>query len=83
MGRSLDSLPLTFKVGGGDVVAGLDAAIRRVSLGGLAELTIPSIYAYANKGLKPEVPPNSVLVMSVQLIRMKTQSGLVLIAARA
>ncbi len=50
------------------VIEGLDLAIPRMSVGQVAEITIPSELAYGVQGYPPLIPPKSDLVFVVELI---------------
>ena len=50
------------------VIEGLDPAIPRMSVGQVAEITIPSELAYGVQGYPPLIPPKSDLVFVVELI---------------
>lgn len=61
--------PLVFKVGLAQpaVIAGWDAAVLEMSVGELAEVTIPPEHAYGKKGVPGLVPPDSTLIFEVEL----------------
>lgn len=74
-GTKIDSsydrnLPFKFRVGEGQVVAGWDVALPKMSVGAIAEVTIPPLYAYGTAGLPPLVPPNATLVYWIELIKL-------------
>jgi FKBP-type peptidyl-prolyl cis-trans isomerase len=60
--------PLEFRVGLGQVIPGLDVAMKRMSRGQRAKITIPPAMAYGSRGYPPIIPPSSTLVMDVELI---------------
>merc|ERR1712150_76437 len=51
--------PLTFHIGLGRVIRGLDEGIMLMSLGERATLKVPAVMAYGEKGLEGVVPPNA------------------------
>ncbi|KAA0157949.1 hypothetical protein FNF31_02031 [Cafeteria roenbergensis] len=61
-------VPLEFRVGLGQVIPGLDVAMKRMSRGQRAKLTIPAAMAYGARGYPPIIPPGAALVMDVELI---------------
>jgi FKBP-type peptidyl-prolyl cis-trans isomerase len=64
--------PLTFTVGGGKVIAGIDEAIRKIRYGGKAILVIPPSLGYGEatptKDLPPNIPPNATLTFHIELL---------------
>lgn len=61
-------VPLEFRVGLGQVIPGLDVAMKRMSRGQRAKLTIPAAMAYGARGYPPIIPPGASLIMDVELI---------------
>ena len=61
-------LPLSFRVGEAEVIQGLDEAVLSMCLGERADLNIPSEYAYGVSGLGRYVPPNTNILVHVQLV---------------
>jgi len=61
--------PLKFKVGTGKVIRGWDEALKTMSVGEVAKLTIDPDWAYGKKGM-PEagIPANSTLIFEVELV---------------
>ena len=69
--------PFKFKVGKGEVIAGLDEGIYLMHTGGKMKFVIPSKLAYGSSGLpNPEgsprylVPPNTDLIYEVELVEV-------------
>lgn len=60
--------PLRFKVGTGKVIRGWDEALKTMSAGEKAEITIEPEWAYGRKGLEGRIPPNSTLIFEVELV---------------
>jgi FK506-binding protein 1 len=58
-----------FKVDAAQVVPGLDEAVRTLSFGTKAKITLESSVAYGDKGHPPVIPPSSDLIFEVQLIK--------------
>jgi FKBP-type peptidyl-prolyl cis-trans isomerase FkpA len=72
--------PFTFVVGKGEVIKGLDEGLVGMRVTGTRRITIPSDLAYGAAGVSasnggPAIPPNSALVMMVELISTKPASG--------
>lgn len=61
--------PLVFKVGMPKpaVIAGWDAAVLKMSVGEIAEITIPPEHAYGKKGVPGMVPPDATLIFEMEL----------------
>lgn len=57
-----------FRLGGGQVIDGMDIAVSKMSIGQLIEASIPYIYAYGIGGFPPVVPPRATLVFRIELI---------------
>jgi len=60
-------VPFTFEVGEGKVIAGWEQGVIGMKEGGQRILVIPSELAYGRGGFGP-IPPNAVLVFSIELI---------------
>jgi len=55
-------------------VPGWDVAIPHLSLGTIAEVTIPSLYAYGVSGFPPLVPADATLVYRIHLLRINAKN---------
>ncbi len=66
------SQPFTFTMGKGQVIKGLDEGVIGMRVGGIRWLTIPPTLAYGAAGViatpGPSIPPDSTLVMEVELL---------------
>merc|ERR1712129_230698 len=60
--------PFQFKIGVGQVIAGWDKGIMKMSLGERAMLHIPSKYGYGSQGAGGVIPPNADLNFDVELL---------------
>jgi len=58
---------LTFKVGVGQGVKGLDEAITTMSEGEKARIVIPAEHAYGKKGKTGVIPPNETLIFEIDV----------------
>ncbi len=59
---------LTFRVGMGDVIKGLDEAILEMRKGEKRTLIIPYWLGYGEAGKPPAIPPKATLVFDVELV---------------
>lgn len=69
MDRAEADAPLRFRIGDGTMIPALDAAVREMREGETRQLVIPPRLGYGARGRGP-VPPNSILVMLVTLLRV-------------
>jgi FKBP-type peptidyl-prolyl cis-trans isomerase FkpA len=65
-GVKVDSAETTLRIGAGDVLAGIDAALPGMKPGGLRKLVLSPGLAYGADG-EGSIPPNAVLVYDVEL----------------
>ena len=63
--------PLTFPLGGGQVIEGWDRGIVGMKKGGRRKLTIPPELAYGATGSPPVIGPNETLVFVVDLLEVR------------
>ncbi|CAG8516154.1 10058_t:CDS:10 [Ambispora gerdemannii] len=65
--------PFTFQLGSGQVVHGLDEAVKTMFVGEKCEISLTSEYAYGKIGYLPFIPPNADLKYEVEVLRFTEQ----------
>lgn len=63
--------PFSFKLGAGQIIAGLDSGIEGMQVGGKRIVTIPSKLGYGAAGIGGVIPPNAVLIFEIDLLDVK------------
>ena len=63
--------PFGFKLGKGQVIAGWDAGVQGMKVGGRRKLTIPSDLAYGDRGMSSVIPPKATLLFDIELLSIK------------
>jgi FKBP-type peptidyl-prolyl cis-trans isomerase len=60
--------PFTFALDAGQVIKGWDQGVKGMKVGGKRKLTIPAPLAYGANSPSPDIPANSTLVFTVELL---------------
>ena len=73
-GRQFDSSkgrgdPFSFRLGGGEVIAGWDEGVQGMQVGGTRVLIIPPELGYGAYGAGGVIPPNATLKFEVELLQ--------------
>ena len=63
--------PLEFVVGAGQVVKGIDRAIRTMLFGERARVSVTAAYGYGDEGHPPTIPPDAALSFDVNLLEFR------------
>jgi len=61
---------LTFTVGRGEVITGMEQGMIGMQTGGKRRLIIPSQLGYGRAGSPPQIPPNATLIFDVELVKV-------------
>jgi FK506-binding protein 1 len=64
--------PFKFKVNGGAAIPGLALVVPKLSLGTKVRVVIPPELAYGERGLTPKVPPNTTLLVEIELLSFES-----------
>lgn len=62
--------PLSFKIGSGQVIPGLDEGLKGMSVGGKRELVIPAELAFGERGAGEAIPPNATIRFEAELVNV-------------
>jgi peptidylprolyl isomerase len=60
--------PISFRLGGGQVIQGWEQGIALLNVGGKARLIIPYALGYGEQGYPPVIPAKATLVFDVELV---------------
>ncbi|XP_055611837.1 peptidyl-prolyl cis-trans isomerase FKBP2 [Uranotaenia lowii] len=68
--------PLTFTLGMGQVIKGWDQGLLNMCEGEKRKLVIPPELGYGERGAGEKIPPNSVLIFEVELVKIERKTEL-------
>ena len=74
-GHVFDEGKFHAKIGHGQVITGVDKAMRGLCVGEKRRMTIHPDWAYGARGVPGTIPPNSVLVFDVELESIEKPDG--------
>jgi peptidylprolyl isomerase len=63
--------PLTFVLGGGQLIAGFEQGVTGMKAGGKRVITIPPSLGYGKQGVGESIPPDSTLIFELELVDVK------------
>jgi len=69
-GKEFDSSSVSFTIGAGQVIKGLESGVLGMSVGGKRKVTVPPELGYGANGAPPAVPGNATLVFEIELLRI-------------
>lgn len=72
---SKDRAPFVFVIGQGQVIKGWDQGLLGAKVGTTRALTIPPDMAYGSRGAGADIPPNSTLKFTVNILRAEPSTG--------
>lgn len=65
--------PLTFVIGAGQMIQGVDEGISLLKEGSKARLFLPSTLAYGERGAGADIKPNQIITFDVELLDIKNK----------
>lgn len=74
-GHVFDEGKFSARLGHGDVITGVDKAMRGLCVGEKRRMTIHPDWAYGQRGVPGTIPPSAVLVFDVQLLSIEKPDG--------
>lgn len=63
--------PITFQVGGGQIIKGVELGVVGMMVGGKRQIQIPADLAYGAAGQGSVIPPNTPLIFELELIDLQ------------
>ena len=63
--------PMTFVLGGGQLIIGFERGVTGMKVGGKRVVTIPPALGYGEQGAGTAIPPNSTLIFELELVDAK------------
>lgn len=68
--------PLSFELGGGQVIDGWELAVATMHRGELSRFTVAPEYAYGEQGCPPKIPGSATLTFEIELLDWKSKDDL-------
>lgn len=68
-------VPFDFVLGEGKVIKGWDIGVKGMRVGGRRKLTIPSQFAYGERGIEGVIPPNSTLIFDIEVLDVNPEEA--------
>lgn len=65
--------PLEVRVGAGKVIRGWDEMLLLMKPGGRYTIYLPSLFAYGERGVPPDVPADAVLIFDMEIVAVKVK----------
>jgi len=69
-----DNVPSRFKIGGRDVIAGLEYGVEGMRVGGRRKIRISPHLAYGAHGVPGIIPANALLTFEVELLTVEDEA---------
>lgn len=66
---------MIIRLGGGQVIKGLEDGLVGMCVGEIRNLTIPASMAYGTTGIAPLIPPNAILLIKIELVEIEIITG--------
>jgi FKBP-type peptidyl-prolyl cis-trans isomerase len=63
--------PLSFELGGGDMVPGIDEAVGKMRVGGKATIIVPSAMGFGDIAVDEALPANSIVIFDLELVEVQ------------
>lgn len=67
--------PITFQVGAGQIIKGVELGVVGMKIGGKRQIQIPADLAYGAAGQGNVIPPNTPLIFEIELLDLKPQAA--------
>lgn len=63
--------PLSFELGSGDMVPGIDEAVGKMRVGGKATIIVPSAMGFGDIAVDEALPANSIVIFDLELVEVQ------------
>jgi len=71
-GTSIGDTPVTFVLGEGYAIPGIDEGVAQMKVGGKYRLILPPELAYGEEGAPPAIGPNATLIFDISITDSQT-----------